>query len=72
MLDVVLFVYFLVDFSSEPRQNDLLEKKPVSKPNYKNILNDSPAKFSDDVAWISEDSPSFSPKIMCFFGMGCC
>ena len=62
MLDVVLFVDFLVDVSSEPRKNDFLEDCPIKKPNNYNVLDDRPAQFGDDVARVREDSPCLFPK----------
>jgi len=53
--DVVLFVDFLVDFSSESRKNHFLPNSAIKKPYDDEVLNDGPGKFSDDVCWIGKD-----------------
>jgi len=52
--DVVLFIDFFVDLSSEPRKNHLLPDGAVEEPNDDEVLNDGPRKFSDDVSGIGE------------------
>ena len=53
--DVVLFVDFLVDFSSESRKNHFLPNSAIKKPDDDEVLNDGPGKFSDDVCWVGKD-----------------
>jgi hypothetical protein len=60
MGNVVLFVDFLVDFSSQTRKDHLFPNGSIKKPNDYEVLNYGPRKFGNDVSGISKDRPSFT------------
>ncbi len=63
--DVVLFVDFLVDLSSESRKNHLLPNSAIEQPNDDKVLDYGPGELRNDVCRIGEDSPGLWPKPGC-------
>jgi len=53
--DVVLFIDFFVNLSSEPWKDHLLPDGAVEEPNDDEVLNYGPRKLGDDVSGIGED-----------------